>query len=180
MHFHDLIESLRAVGPMLEHRPSAIELLDHLVLDEAGRNRTTRELADFLEGAPRAVQIVEISGNSSEEVAERAQSLVEDLRLKGIGYAWPMRTEPAAIQRVWEVRKLGLGLISNLPGRRKGQACIEDACVPIAVLPEYIERVLAICAGHDVPVTLYAHASVGVLHVRPMLDLHQPDDVAAR
>ena len=69
VHFHDLIESLRAVAPMLEHRPSAIELLDHLVLDEARRNRTTRELADFLVGAPQAIQIVEISGDSNDEVA---------------------------------------------------------------------------------------------------------------
>ena len=79
---------------------------------------------------------------------------------------------------MWEVRKLGLGLISNRAGKRKGQAFIEDACVPIAVLPEYIERVLGICAAHGVPVTLYAHSSVGVLHVRPMLDLHDAGDVA--
>jgi FAD/FMN-containing dehydrogenase/Fe-S oxidoreductase len=177
VHFHDVIESLRAVVPLLTHQPSAIELLDHHVLGEAQRNRTTAALADFLIGTPRAVQIVELFGESPVEAKQRAESLARDMQARQIGYAWPVRTEPAGIQRVWDVRKLGLGLVSNLPGRQKGIEFVEDTCVSVDVLPEYISKLVAICQRHGVEVVLYAHASVGVLHARPMLDLHDPADI---
>jgi hypothetical protein len=76
------------------------------------------------------------------------------------------------------MRKNGLGLMTTVKGDRKPTAFIEDAAVPLEVLPDYIEQVLAICARHERPVTLYAHASVGLLHVRPMLDLHHPSEIA--
>jgi Fe-S oxidoreductase len=86
-----------------------------------------------------------------------------------------VRTDPSGQAEVWGVRKLGLGLISNVKGPAKGQAFVEDACVPVEVLAEYIERLKRVCCDLDVPTTMYAHASVGVIHFRPVLDLHLPD-----
>lgn len=176
-HFHDIQESLRAVVPMLKHGPSAVEMLDHVVLKEARTNRATAELADFLTGEPQAIQIVEFFGADASEATRRAENLAQDLRAQGCGYAWTVQGDPAAIHRVWEVRKLGLGLVSNVKGPKKGAEFIEDACVPVASLPDYIREVTYVCHSEGVPLTLYAHASVGVLHVRPMLDLHDPEDV---
>ena len=101
--------------------------------------------------------------------------MVADLQAKGIGYAWPIRTDKQGQANVWSVRKVGLGLISNVPGPVKGQAFVEDACVPVEVLAEYIERLQGVCREFDVPTTMYAHASVGVIHFRPRLDLHLPE-----
>ncbi len=177
VHFSDLMDALRAVPPILEHRPSAVELLDDQVLAEALRNRATASMADFLEGSPRAVQIVELCGDSMDEIVDRMMALVRSLQQRGIGYAWPLRLDPEGVRRVWEVRKLGLGLISNRPGRQKGAEFAEDACVPVHALADYIAKVQEVCASHGVGAIYYAHASVGVLHVRPMLDLHDPADV---
>ena len=177
VHFNDLIESLVAVAQILQHEPSAVELLDKPVVTEAKTNPTTASMADFVEGTPESVLIVEVTGDNPDEASARIRDLAEDLKSHGIGYAWPIKTTPRGVARVWNVRKLGLGLLMNAKGRRRGQAFIEDACLPIPVLPEYIRKVLAICDRKGVPVTMYAHASVGVLHVRPMLDMHEPADV---
>jgi Fe-S oxidoreductase len=155
-----------------------VELLDQFILHEAIRNRSTAALADFLIGDPGAILIVEFFGDSPAEAADKAERFAAEMKAKGIGYAWPTRTDPAGQDRVWTVRKLGLGLMSNVKGPRKRQAFIEDACVPVEVLAEYIGKVLKICEKHEVPVSMYAHASVGVLHVDPMLDMHLPTEQA--
>ncbi|MEM8679040.1 MAG: FAD-linked oxidase C-terminal domain-containing protein [Planctomycetota bacterium] len=177
VHFDDFIEAMAAVDTMLEFQPAAIEVLDDKVMHEARRNPTTAALSDFIEGEPQAIQIVEFFGETTEEVERQAAAMVNVLKEKGLGYSWPIRTDPAGQARVWDVRRLGLGLIGNLPGARKGQAFIEDACVPTKHLAEYVQRVLTLCEQKQVPVVSYAHASVGVIHIRPMLDMHNQADV---
>ena len=177
VHFADLLDSLKAVEPILEHNPAAVEILDQQILSEAGHNRATARIAaDFIEGQPAAVLITEFFGDSEQQVADKAQRLAAELQSQGRGYAWPVRTEPARQQRVWQLRKLALGLASNVAGPRKRQAFIEDACVPVQVLPQYIGKILDLCRESDTPVSLYGHASVGVIHVEPMLDLHLPSE----
>ena len=178
VHFDDLLDSLRAIEPMLRFGPSAIELLDHTVLREAQTNASTREIADFILGEPQAMQLVEFFGDTEIEAAGKAADMVAELSAKGMGYAWPVFTDPASQSRAWDVRRLGLGLITNKKGATKGQAFMEDAAIPLPHLPEYIEKMMAKCKEEDVNLVLYAHASVGVLHARPELDLHKPEDIA--
>jgi FAD/FMN-containing dehydrogenase/Fe-S oxidoreductase len=173
VHFDDEIDSLRHVPAILRHEPSAVELLDSLVLRESLVNASTRDLATFLEGRPQAVLLVEVFGRDRQEAQQRITALVADLKSQRIGYAWPVRSDSKGQSDVWNVRKLGLGLISNVRGPVKGQAFVEDACVPVEVLAEYIERLQRVCRDLDVPTTMYAHASVGVIHFRPILDLHR-------
>ncbi len=177
VHFRDLFEALGSIPRLLEYTPSAIELLDHIVVRESRRNVTTKALAGVFEGEPDAVLVIELFGDDAADVQQRISEMASQLAAQQIGYAWPIRADVAGQRDVWELRKLGLGLIANAPGKRKGQAFIEDACVPVEVLADYIRQVYDICQRHDVDVTAYAHASVGVLHVRPMLDLHDPSDV---
>ncbi len=172
VHFADEIESLRHVPAILEHGPSAVELLDDVVMSEALVNPSTRHMANFVEGRPRAVLIVEVYGDDADRARQRIEALVASLEQKGIGYAWPILTDPTAQANVWAVRKLGLGLISNVQGPVKGQAFIEDACVPVEHLADYSARLLKICRDLGISISMYAHASVGVIHFRPMLDLH--------
>ena len=176
VHFHDLIESLRAVVEINRHGPSAVELLDEVVLREAVVNASTRHLATFIQGEPDAVLLVEVFGENADDAAAKIHSLAQELRSSRIGYAWPIRTDPKQQAEVWEVRKVGLGLISNAKGPTKGQAFVEDACVPVEALPEYVGRMRALCEEQGCGSSVYAHASVGVLHFRPMLDLHKEQD----
>lgn len=176
VHFHDELQALESVPHILRHQPSAVELLDALVLGEAVVNPSTRPLATFVQGQPQAVLLIEVFGDNPAEASARMESLVDDLRRSRIGYAWPIRSDVRGQAEVWSVRKLGLGLISNVPGPVKGQAFVEDACVPVEFLAEYIRRLQQVCREEGVRTTMYAHASVGVIHARPMLDLHQPAD----
>jgi FAD/FMN-containing dehydrogenase/Fe-S oxidoreductase len=178
VHFDEEIASLRRLPEILAHPVSAVELLDELVIRESLINAATEQLATFFEGQPKAVLIVEVFGDDAADAQRRIEAVVADLKSKGIGYAWLIRTNKQGQADVWSVRKLGLGLISNVPGPVKGQAFVEDACVPVEVLAEYIERLQRVCRELDVPTTMYAHASVGVIHFRPRLDLHLSADRA--
>lgn len=178
VHYADLMDALRNVEPMLEQGPSAIELLDHTVLKEAQRNPSTRDIAGFIEGEPQAMLLVEFFGKTKKEVAEKAAGLIATLKKDGLATAMPFLKTPESQQQAWDVRRLGLGLITNVKGATKGQAVIEDACIPLPHLPDYISEVMEKCRSEKVNLVLYAHASVGVLHARPELDLHKAEDIA--
>jgi FAD/FMN-containing dehydrogenase/Fe-S oxidoreductase len=176
-HFGDLLEAIDAVEPILTHRPSAVELLDRVTLNLARGNPAVAAYCDALDGDPAAVLVVEFSGHDAAETRRQAGEMVTDLKGRGQGYAFPIMTEPAAQARIWELRKSGLGILLALKGKRKPIPFMEDAAVPVAVLSKYIGQVQDICRRHGVDVALYAHASVGLIHVRPILDLRQPADI---
>lgn len=179
VHFEDLIEALRHVDAMLAHEPTTVELLDSIVMRQAKVNVATRHMAHFVQGDPQAVQIVEFFGDTPGEAFDRVTRFADAMRQAGIGYAWPVFADAKGIHDVWETRKLGLGLISNVRGAMKGRDFIEDACVPTEHLADYISKIKSLCAAQEIPaVSLYAHASVGVVHVVPSLDLHDPAQVA--
>ena len=175
VHFDDDIASLAAVPMINEHGPSAVEMLDRLILQEARVNAATREMAWWIEGDPTTVLLTEFFGDSPAEAKAKVEQFAASLREQGIGYAHPTMLDAKAQSDVWETRKLGLGLISNVRGPVKGQAFVEDACVPVENLAEYIGRLKRVCAELEVGNSMYAHASVGVIHFRPALDLHRED-----
>ncbi|MEM6749443.1 MAG: FAD-binding and (Fe-S)-binding domain-containing protein [Planctomycetota bacterium] len=179
-HFDGCVASLAAVPAINELGPSAVELLDGGVLKEAKRNAATKHLADFIEGEPEALLIVEFQGETEQEAAARAHELAakleSDASVRASLRGCPVRTDAAGQQRVWQTRALGLGLISNQPGDRKGQAFVEDACVPVERLADYIDALTHATAQRGLPYSMYAHASVGVIHFRPGIDLHTDED----
>lgn len=182
--FDSLDDALVPLPAMLTHQPSAIELLDDVVITEALRNSSTRDIAAFLTAsgkAPHAVQLCEFFGADAADAQARARAFKNAMQSQGIGSSHILCLEKAEQHRAWEVRRLGLGLISNQPGKQKGVSTIEDACVPVEKLAEYTRFVYACCERNGIHTATYAHASVGVLHFKAMLDLHEaPDRVALR
>ncbi len=177
VHFSDVIEAISAVKPMLPFQPSAIEILDSTVLRLSKENLTTKLHCSFIEQDPAAILIVEFYGDTPEDVMQRPADMIAVLKEQGIGYAHPLFPEGKDYDDVWIIRKKGLGLMLGLKGEKKPLPFIEDAGIPIEVLPEYIDQVIKICEKHDTKVSMYAHASVGVIHVRPILDLRQAEDI---
>ncbi len=176
VHFEKVLDAIGQVEPILSHQPAAVELLDRTILSLARQNLETARLCSWLSGDPEGVLSVEFQGEP-DEVAERCHGLVAELQRDGRGYAWPVLLSAAEQAKFWAVRKAGLGLMLGIRGDRKPQAFIEDAAVPLPVLPAYIQRVEALCRELDVSVALYAHASVGLLHVRPILSLKSSADI---
>lgn len=178
-HFSTIAEALNAVTRIVEHGPSAVEILDKTVLHLAKTNLETRRQADWIDGDPAAVLLVEFFGEDAADAEEKIERLIGALRAAQLGYSFPRMIDPAAQARVWNVRAAGLGLMLGIKGDAKPTAFIEDSAVPLEHLPDYIDEVLALCKSVGVPVAMYAHASVGLIHVRPILDLKQQRDINA-
>ncbi|MDN5216051.1 FAD-linked oxidase C-terminal domain-containing protein [Fulvivirgaceae bacterium BMA12] len=177
VHYASLLEAIGAVEPILRYKPSAVEILDGTVVALSRKNLTTQRHCHFIEGDPEAILIVEFYGDSREDVLERGESMIRDQKEKKLGYAYPLFPEGKEYNDVWVVRKKGLGLMLGLKGDKKPLPFIEDAGIPLEHLPEYIDRVLKVCKKHNTEAAMYAHASVGVIHVRPILDLRQAEDI---
>lgn len=176
-HFSEVLEAVSAVESMLKYNPSAVEILDKTVVDLSRSNLTTKHHCHFIEGHPAAILIVEFYGDTPEDVLQRPQEMIEELKNTGYGYAYPLFPEGKSYDDVWVIRKKGLGLMLGLKGNKKPLPFIEDAGIPSEHLPEYIDRVLQVCEKHDTKAAMYAHASVGVIHVRPILDLRLAEDI---
>lgn len=178
VHYHDLLGALGSVPAILRHAPAAVELLDHFILGATRGHPHYDHMRWFLEGDPDAILIVELFGQTTEELDARLAALRDDLRGQQVGYAWPVIREPARQADVWEVRKGGTGLLMSRPGDAQPYDFVEDSAVDPARLRDYIARFQEILRGEGVDEAgYYAHASVGCLHIRPVLNLKQQRDV---
>jgi FAD/FMN-containing dehydrogenase/Fe-S oxidoreductase len=169
--FSDLLDSLAAAPAILEHHPSAVEVIDKYILDCTRLNPEASRLRDFLHGDPGAILIVEFHGDRAEELPPKLQALEADLRRRGFGYHFQRTTDPHAQARVWKLRKAALGLSMAEKGDAKALSFVEDTAVTPAHLRDYIAEFLALVRRHGTTAGVYAHASVGCLHVRPVIDL---------
>ncbi len=179
-HFPGLIEALDTVQHMIELSPSAVELVDRTVLRLAGERRDYRAVLDrFVRGAPGALLLVEFSGGAGQaDLGKRLDDLSALLAQLGYPDSVVRIEDRAAQAALWSVRQGGLSIVMSMAGPRRPVSFIEDCAVPLEHLAEYARRVDEIFARHGVEGTWYAHASVGCLHVRPALNLKDPDDVA--
>ena len=176
-HFTELPEALRAVEPIVRYGPSCVELLDGRILTTARQHSMTRDCGDLIDGRPGAMLVIEADGTSSDQVRERLQAIAAGLREHNLGYACPTILDPDRQARVWLMRKNGIGLMEEPQGERMPTPVIEDAAVPLDRLPEYVEKVITTCRAHGQEVSVYGHAGVGLVHARPLLDLHRAGDV---
>jgi len=177
IHYEDLLEAIKSVEPILKFNPSAVEILDDTVIGLSRENLTTRHNCHFIEGSPKAILIVEFYSNDLNDVMERPKQMISKLKNENVGYAYPLFPEGDSYEDVWVIRKKGLGLMLGIKGEKKPLPFIEDACIPVEHLPHYIDQVLQLCRECNTKVAMYAHASVGVIHVRPILDLRQEQDI---
>jgi FAD/FMN-containing dehydrogenase/Fe-S oxidoreductase len=176
IHCRSIDESLRANLVALKHLPSAVELMDHYVFEATKRNIGQTENRFFIEGDPQAILVTELTRISEAKVDADAKTLIEDLKQQGLGYSYPV-VSGDDIKKVWNLRKAGLGLLSNVPGDEKPVPVIEDTAVDVADLPAYIAEVGAILKKHGLYSVHYAHAGSGELHLRPIIDLKKSEGV---
>lgn len=176
IHCDSIDQSLRANLVALQYRPAACELMDHYILEATQRNTMYSAYRWFVEGAPRALLVVELIRETDDEVERDTGQLIESLQQQGLGYAYPVIQGPE-MQKVWGLRKAGLGLLSNIPGDAKPVPVIEDTAVDVNDLPEYIAEFNQILQRHGLYSVHYAHAGSGELHLRPIIDLKTAEGV---
>ena len=164
----DMTQHIVKLGPV------AVELVDRTMIDLAMSNPAFRPVIErALVGSPQAVLLVEFAGDSRDEPLRRLASLCElmaDLGLPGSVVEMPDAAQQKAL---WDVRKAGLNIMMSMKGDGKPVSFIEDCAVPLEHLAEYTSRLTEVFHRHGTEGTWYAHASVGTLHVRPILDMRR-------
>ncbi|WOO43609.1 FAD-binding and (Fe-S)-binding domain-containing protein [Rubellicoccus peritrichatus] len=170
-HFSNIDQALRSVLPALNHQPSGVELLDRHILDATKRNIEQRKNRFFVEGDPGAILVIDIRKDNPEEVDATIKQVVADIKAAGYGYAFPV-LKGEDEQKVWELRRAGQGLVSNIPGDAKPREVCEDTAVDVAELADYIAEFDNILQEkHGKECVYYAHAGSGELHTRPLFNL---------
>ena len=175
--FDDLLEAMSATPAILEHGPSAVELLDRFMLEKTGGRIEYAPLRAFIYGDPGAVLLVEFFGQSDEELGEKIENLQKDLEARGLGNYLYRAFEAGEQARIWDLRRAALGLTMSQTGDAKAISFVEDTAVPPERLHDYIENFQRILAKHDTQAGFYAHASVGLLHIRPVVNLKSAQGV---
>src|SRR6266496_2989480 len=180
-HFRTFRQSMEAPQHIVKLAPTAVELVDRTMIGLARGNPAYRGIVEkFIKGDPDAILLVEFVGDDRDGTAdklERLAALMADLGNPGS----VIRIIDAALQRdVWEVRKAGLNIMMSMKGDGKPVSFIEDCAVPLEHLADYTARLTEIFRKHGTQGTWYAHASVGTLHVRPILDMSRDGAVKMR
>ncbi len=175
-HFNSINESLKATLITMNHTLYTCELMDKVILDCTKNNREQAKNRFFLQDNPAAILLLEVAANTLEEVEILADNLIADLEKNNFGYHHP-KIYGDDIQKIFELRKAGLGLLGNMIGDKKAVACIEDTAVALEDLPNYIEEFTKIMDAYQQEAVYYAHAGAGEIHIRPILNLKKKEDV---
>ena len=153
---------------------SAVELVDRTMIELSLQNPAfAPTVRTALLGQPDAILLVEFSGASKADLLPKIRELVELMGELGLPGSVVEMTEDAPQKNLWEVRKAGLNIMMSLKGDGKPVSFIEDCAVPLEHLAEYTDALTEVFKRHGSKGTWYAHASVGTLHVRPILDMRR-------
>ena len=177
LHCMELIESMEATVAALDLDPSAIELIGSMIIRQAQSNLSYSRITDFIEGEPEALLAIELVANSEKELSHKFDLLKDMISKGGWGYSLVWLTKDADQEKVWDVRKAGLGLMMNVPGDAKPLPFVEDTAVSPHVLPDFVRRFDSIVRKHGTEAGYYGHASVGCLHIRPLINLKNQEGI---
>ena len=169
--FASVAEAMQATEDLLELQPAAIEHIDRPLFDQTRGQREFQAARDLLELDAKPCEAILIV-----EFFEHAQERLALLKKKKLGLRQLILQTDAEANFVWSVRKAGLSLLTGCKGSAKPACFIEDAAVRPQDLPAYVTGLEELMARVGVTASYYGHAAAGLLHVRPVLDLHRTED----
>ena len=173
-HFPKFYAAMDLTQHIVKLAPSAVELVDRTMIGLARDIAAFRKTVDaFIKGEPDAILLVEFSGEDHAAEVARLKQLVALMADLGLPGSVVEITDAKQQRDLWEVRKAGLNIMMSMKGDGKPVSFIEDCAVPLEHLAEYTDRLTQVFEKHGTRGTWYAHASVGTLHVRPVLDMRR-------
>ena len=173
-HFSSDDQSLNLVKSLVQLNPSAVEYIDKLTLDASKNNNVQQKNRTWIDGNPESVLIIEFFSSSLKGLNSKVEKCLAMLHSNGAYSAKVINKKDRS--KVWEVRKAGLGLLMGKVGPKKAVAVIEDAAVPVNSLYAYYKDIKALMRSYNVRAVYYGHASVGLIHIRPELNLSKKKD----
>ena len=172
VHFASFYQAMECTQQIVALDPDAVELVDRTMIDLARDNPAFEStVRQFISGEPEAILLVEFAGDERDAQFAKLRQLVE--LAGGLGLDVIEITDANLQKAVWEVRKAGLNIMMSMKGDGKPVSFVEDCAVPLEHLAEYTHRLNEVFEKHGTRGTWYAHASVGTLHVRPILDMRR-------
>ena len=174
VHFPKFRTAMELTQHIVKLGPSAVELVDRTMIGLARDIEAFRKTVDaFIKGEPDAILLVEFSGEDSSLQHSKLRQLTQLMADLGLPGSVVEITDAKPQKDLWEVRKAGLNIMMSMKGDGKPVSFIEDCAVPLEHLAEYTDRLTQVFEKHGTRGTWYAHASVGTLHVRPVLDMRR-------
>jgi FAD/FMN-containing dehydrogenase/Fe-S oxidoreductase len=177
-HFPRFRDAMEVTKALVTLDPVAVELVDRTILEGARRMpEFAPVMKRYVRGEPDSLLLVEFAGEDGAALLPRLEALEEMLTSLGFPGSVVRVTDAPGQAAVWNVRSAGLNIVSNLRGNAKPVSIIEDCAVPLEHLADYTERLTRLFERYGTRGTWYAHASVGCLHVRPVLNMKSEADV---
>ena len=176
IHLDTLEDALKANLIALKSNPGAVELMDKTILNLTKGNIEQQKNRFFVKDDPGAILIVEFARDTQEEINDLALNMEKEMLANNYGYHFPI-IYGNETKKVWNLRKAGLGVLSNVPGDAKPVSVIEDTSVTVEKLPDYIADFKNILSKYKVECVYHAHIGTGELHLRPILNLKNKKDV---
>jgi len=175
-HFSKLEDAFYANLIALKFKPGAVELMDKKILDLTKKSNGLEKNRFFLKGEPEAVLMIEFARESKEEILHIGEELEKEMKDAGYAYHFPVIWNED-IKKVWDLRRAGLGVLSNMAGDSKPVSLVEDTAVRVDKLPNYISDFQNIMKKYSLECVYHAHIATGELHLRPILNLKDKKDV---
>ena len=175
-HFDTIEEALEANLIALEFQPGAVEMMDRTILELTKDNISQQPNRFFLSGNPEAILIIEFARETKAEIEIICQQMEAKMRQRDLGFHFPV-IWGKDINKIWSLRKSGLGVLSNMKGDAKPVSLIEDTAVPVQNLAAYIAEFKQVLASYQLSCVYHAHVGTGELHLRPILNLKLKEDV---
>lgn len=175
VHLKHRHEAFRANLIALKYRPWAVELIDSNILSLAATVESQKRNRFFIEGEPGALLIVEFCAAGREEIIASASQMEAEMQAEGLGYAFPL-VWGQDVKKVWDLRKAGLGILSNIPGDARPISLIEDCAVDVHRLGDFVEDIENMLATYGKESVYHAHIGTGELHIRPLINLKDPEE----
>ncbi|MQA97501.1 MAG: FAD-binding protein [Streptosporangiales bacterium] len=177
-HFRSTLDAIAATHEALDMDADAVELMDRAILDLSRQRVDFAELGTILVDDPDALLFVEFFADDPDEAAAHAEELAKRWKAEGHGYHTLLAADAREQAAVLKVRKAGLGLLmASSTGTRRPLAFVEDTAVPPEALVPYVRDFAAVLEAHGMTAGFYGHCSVGCLHIRPFVDLREPDGI---
>ena len=179
LHHVDIVQASEATKEVLKHGPSSIEVMDKILLDRSRESLGHASDLNFIQGRPRRnCWRWSSTGSRRRRLRAKMDALEQDMTRQGLAYACVNLMDRAAQGTVWNVRKAGLGLLMSIHGDAKPLPFVEDTAVDPETLGPFVARFDEIVRNHGTEAAYYGHASVGCLHIRPLVSLKDAEGVA--
>lgn len=174
VNFQSFYKAMETTQHIVKLKPTAVELVDRTMIDLAMENPSFRPVIEkALVGSPAAILLVEFAGQDQAELIKKLDALDTLLSDLGLPDCVVKMPEAKAQKALWDVRKAGLNIMMSMKGDGKPVSFVEDCAVPLEHLADYTSRLTEVFNRYGTEGTWYAHASVGTLHVRPILDMRR-------